>query len=80
MPLYKHLRGMRREETTWNTSFSEVEKIIRAKLPRSAREYDAWWGNHPDSHTQAKAWIAAGWEVSIAEVLSETVTFRKTLN
>ena len=44
-------------------SFDEVEEIIGFELPNSAYKYAAWWGNDC-SHSQARAWMQAGWEVS----------------
>ena len=46
-------------------SFAEIERIIGAALPRSAREYREWWANQSDTRNrpQAKAWQSAGWEV-----------------
>ena len=81
MPLCRRLEDMPSATTIWNASFSELDDMIPGKLPPAARKYNAWWGNHPDAnHSQAKAWIAAGWEVSKVNIFSETVTFIKTLN
>lgn len=44
-------------------SFDEVEEIIGCELPASAYKYAAWWGNDC-SHSQARAWMQAGWKVS----------------
>ena len=43
-------------------SFEDIEKIINAKLPKSALIYgEAWWSNNYD-HSQAIAWMDAGYE------------------
>lgn len=54
--------------------FAEVEKILRASLPRSADEYQAWWANDP-SHSQAKAWLEAGWQTENLNLGGRTVEF-----
>lgn len=43
-------------------TFADIEKIIYAKLPKSAYDYsEQWWSNNYD-HSQAIAWIDAGYE------------------
>lgn len=43
-------------------SYKEIEKIIGDTLPPSAYEYpEAWWANDY-THSQAVAWIDAGYE------------------
>ena len=45
-------------------TFSEVEGIIGASLPPTARDgesYTQWWANDK-THTQALSWLRAGWE------------------
>jgi hypothetical protein len=58
-------------------TFSQIEQIIGARLPRSARAYRPWWANTAGSHVQASAWLDAGWEVDTVDQTSETVTFRR---
>lgn len=61
-------------------SFAEVEKILGARLPKSAVEYQAWWANDP-GHSQAKAWMEAGWQTENLNLSARTVEFvraRKT--
>ncbi len=43
-------------------SFSDIEKMIGAPLPDSASNYaTVWWANDY-SHSQAVAWMDAGYE------------------
>ncbi len=58
-------------------TFAEVAKLIEAKLPRSARTYDAWWLDRSTgtTHVQARAWLAAGWCVAAVDREGEKVTF-----
>jgi hypothetical protein len=60
-------------------TFAEIEQIIGAELPRSARSYPAWWSNSRthDSHTWAHEWLKAGWEKSGVNFRAEWVTFRR---
>lgn len=46
-------------------SFNEIEAVIGSPLPRSAFTYREWWSNQKDvsNRPQAKAWLAAGYEV-----------------
>ena len=62
-PLREFLRSLEQDEIT--LSFTEIEDIIAAPLPPSARRHRAWWTNN-DSMPQARAWLGAGWKVSQA--------------
>lgn len=43
-------------------AYKEIEGIICSKLPKSAYQYsEAWWANDY-THSQAIAWIDAGYE------------------
>lgn len=55
-------------------SFTQIEAMIGRKLPASAREHRAWWGNDRQ-HTQARQWLDAGWKVKT--VSGDTVVFSK---
>jgi len=44
-------------------SLDELEERIGRDLPKSARRLSEWWANATDTHSQAKAWSSAGWEV-----------------
>ena len=61
-PLTRYLS--KQSEGSCTLTFSEVEDIIRARLPRSARSTRSsasWWGNDK-THTQAVSWLRAGWK------------------
>ncbi|WP_256623624.1 DUF7662 domain-containing protein [Methanolobus chelungpuianus] len=46
--------------------FTDVESILGFSLPKSAREYQAWWANNGDSHTHAvDGWLAMGWRTEV---------------
>jgi len=64
-PLTQYLESLPREKTRISMSFKEIERIIGAKLPKSAYTYRPWWGNQRDSNNrpQARAWLSAGFSV-----------------
>lgn len=59
-------------------SFQQIEELLGAPLPASARQHRSWWSNDPANHAQALAWLEAGWEVEDVDTSQETVTFRHT--
>ena len=75
-PLHRHLSNLDARE--WATTFREVEKILGATLPPSARTYQEWWNPSDHTHTQARAWMVAGWEPAIVDIRAETVVFRRS--
>ena len=43
---------------------ANIEEILGARLPPSARTHRAWWGNEADgTHVQCRSWLDSGWEV-----------------
>ena len=55
-------------------SFEEIEAILGAALPDSARSMRAWWAN--GSTAQARAWQKAGWLVDDVDFQNGLVVFR----
>ena len=75
-PLGRYLAGVGEESAT--LSFSRIEKILGATLPRSAAAHRAWWENEiRGSHVQAKAWMREGWRVTEVNLGRSSVTFTK---
>jgi hypothetical protein len=63
-PLENYLRGLPVNQREVILSFEQIERIINAKLPSSAYEYQAWWANEKEgNHVNARAWANAGWKV-----------------
>lgn len=58
-------------------AFDEVEAILGFDLPKSARDYQAWWANDRH-HSQAKAWLEAGWQTENLNLAGRTVEFTRT--
>jgi hypothetical protein len=72
-PLFEHLlfSGQGRLSMT----FSEIESVIGAPLPPSARRREEWWSNSPSGHSQARAWMRASYRTSQVNLAHETVDF-----
>ena len=57
-------------------SFAEIERILGAPLPASARRHPAWWANERvGTHQHARAWLDAGYETRRLDLNSATVEF-----
>jgi hypothetical protein len=73
-PLREHLRSQPKTEI--RMSFPEIEKVLGAKLPRSARTHPEWWANGVSLPlVQQKAWSDAGYSVASFDLTRETVIF-----
>ena len=73
--LYSHLCSL--PDPEWKVSFADIETVLGFELPESARLHRPWWSNQIDGHSQAIAWMAAGWETSEVDVRGETLLFRR---
>lgn len=69
--LQEHLFSL--EGTAWEVTFNEIEAIIGAALPDSARKHQAWWANQGSGHSQY--WQRAGWQTAKVDVENERLTF-----
>jgi hypothetical protein len=58
-------------------TFADVEAALGAPLPASARRHRPWWANDR-THTQARAWLDAGWAVRSVSLDHERVTFARS--
>jgi hypothetical protein len=57
-------------------SFADIERILGAPLPASARRHPAWWANERvGTHQQALAWLDAGYETRRLDLNSATIEF-----
>jgi hypothetical protein len=58
-------------------TFQEVILIINNPLPESAYKYRPWWANDK-THSQAQAWLDAGYIIDSVDQYFNKVIFRKT--
>lgn len=60
-------------------TFAQIEEIIGFELPESATKHaEAWWSNNRD-HSQAVAWLDAGYETDWVSdsYANKHITFQK---
>ena len=74
-PLAEHL--IRQQAEAVPLTFEEIESILGAKLPPSARKHQAWWANDGAHHVNARAWLNAGYRTERVDVGGERLVFRK---
>ena len=72
-PLYDYLRPLGQDEPI-DLTFDQIEAIIGASLPRSARASRAWWAN--SATPQGQAWLDAGWLVDAVDLEEAGAVFR----
>lgn len=61
-------------------SFTEIEAILGAALPRSARAHREWWANETNpatGHGHCRSWQLAGYG-AFPDMAAELVTFRRS--
>ncbi len=76
-PLAAWLQARPADQDTVRLTFQEVEAIIEADLPASARAHRSWWANDPVSRVHSQQWLNAGWRTSRVDVTEERVTFSR---
>jgi DNA-binding transcriptional regulator YiaG len=74
-PLFEYLQQS--TETSITCTFSEVEALLGARLPHSARAQRNWWSNRSAQSPQSAAWMKAGYRVENLNLEKECVTFFK---
>jgi hypothetical protein len=72
--LYEYLR--RRPEPAVALSLAEIEAVLGAALPASARKSRAFWSNRRGG-LQASAWLAAGFTVVRVDLQRGEVVFHR---
>ena len=75
-PLEKYLRALPVSQEELTLSFEAIEQILNDRLPPSAYEHRAWWGNQKQgTHVEAIAWMDAGWMVDTVDFKEKWVRF-----
>lgn len=73
-PLHRHLAELAKDHRSYEMSFDEISTVMGADLPKSAYDHRAWWAN-TESHSQALAWISAGWKVDGVDLDKQLIHF-----
>ena len=63
------------EDATVTLTFQDIESVLGRDLPASARTHRAWWAN--GGHTQADAWLGAGYRVDAVDLRQGWVRFHR---
>ena len=58
-------------------TFEDIEEVLGAKLPPSARKHRAWWSNNPTNSPMTLAWRAGGYESARVDMEKGNLVFRK---
>jgi hypothetical protein len=58
-------------------TFVEIEKIIGAKLPASARKHRPWWSNNPRNSVMTRVWLEAGFASEQVNIPARKLVFRR---
>jgi hypothetical protein len=74
-PLGQFLRNQRTPEV--RLTFGDIERIVGARLPSSARKQRAWWSNNPDNSVMTKVWLAAGFRSEQVDMDGRKLVFRR---
>lgn len=74
--LTEYLRNKRADRI--EMTFSEIEGVIRGKLPPKAVFYRSWWSNNPTNSVMTKAWRDAGFRSEQVDMNAGTVVFSRT--
>lgn len=74
-PFARFLREQRTHEV--RLTFGDIERIVGAKLPPSARKQRAWWSNNPDNSVMTKIWLAAGFRSEQVDMAARRLVFRR---
>lgn len=74
-PFGQFLRKQRTQEV--RLTFGEIENIVKAKLPPSARQQRAWWSNNPDNSVMTKVWLDAGFRSEQVDMEARKLVFRR---
>ena len=75
-PLRAHLASV--SDPVVVMTYDEIEKLLGRKLPPTAYgdSWRQWWAN-TETHSQALAWLRAGWRVTRPDLVNRTVEFRR---
>jgi len=61
-------------------SFTDIERVTKAKLPPSAHKYRPWWSNNPTNSVLTRVWLNAGYESEQVDMAGQRLVFRRVTN
>lgn len=73
-PLYHYFKGAKADEV--DLTFGDIEGILGAELPASAREHRPVWANSEGSFL-GRVWLRAGWRLEKIDMRTEEVRFKR---
>jgi hypothetical protein len=74
-PIERYLDSLSRDGEH-RLAFAEIERIIAAPLPPSAKRHQAWWANQRGAgHVQAHSWLNARFHTKDLDLKAGRVTF-----
>jgi len=73
--LTRHLSA--RKDLRVPMTFAEIEAILGAPLPGSARAHRPWWANSGHGHVQARGWLDAGYQSEQVDLVAERLVFSR---
>ena len=73
-PLGRYLSAQKSDRVPM--TFTEIERILKAPLPRS-KEQRAWWSNNPHNNVMTKEWLGAGYETEQVDIAGQRLVFRR---
>jgi len=74
-PLGEYLRKQSTDEVP--LTFSEIERIIGARLPHSAFSHRPWWSNNATNSVMTKVWLDAGFRSARVDMAKRRLAFQR---
>lgn len=75
-PITTYFEQMNGDTPEVALTFGEIERILSAPLPNTARTDRTWWANTHSSNHGSK-WLVAGWQVSAVDLPAGQIRFAK---
>lgn len=73
--LADYLQSLPGNKDSVELTFNEIEQIIQADLPASARNHRAWWSYDDTSHSHSQQWLEAGWKTGYTNIAAGRINF-----
>ncbi len=74
-PLYQYLG--RSSKKRIQLSFIEIENVLDAPLPESAKKGRSFWSNRARGGVQAAAWLETGFRVANVDLVKKVIVFHR---